>query len=68
MTDWEVGRMRCLTIESSGKRDGDLLAAAASVLARCKSLEAQGFERRHYEVRAHVVRIPDTEGRDDADK
>ena len=55
-------RMQVLTVESTGKRDGDLLAAAESVLARCKSLEAQGFERRHYEVRAHVVRIPNTEG------
>ena len=69
MKDTEAG-MKVLTVESTGRRDGDLLAAAASVLAKCKTLELQGFERRHFEVRAHVVRIPDVgpEGSNDAGK
>ena len=66
MTDMEAGRMQVLTIESTAGRTGDLLAAAQSVEARVKSLELEGFEMRHLEVRAHIVRIPDVEpeGRD----
>ena len=53
--------MKCLTVESTGRRTDDLMAAAESVLVRCKTLELQGFELRHLEVKAHVVSIPDVE-------
>ena len=60
MTTWGAG-MKVLTIESTGRRDGDLMAGAESVEARVRTLELEGFERRHFEVRCHVVRIPDVE-------
>ena len=61
MTTWGAG-MKVLTVESTGRRDGDLVAGAESVEARVRTLELEGFERRHFEVRCHVVRIPNTEG------